>query len=186
LLPFFVVDARLAETLMGKSTVTAASLNINPILIPAHPVTTVLGAQVYVLRRPGFAVGIGGEFVHLHIVNQPVDATTGLPLGTAIERHFSSASPQLTFNFGRKRGWSYLSVGEAPISFDTYFVGNTPDGLRPVTLNYGGGGRWFSTKHVAYSVDLHFYATKPATPTLIVGQRARQTVIFFSMGISIR
>jgi hypothetical protein len=189
-LPAVVVDVRVALPRFGQSTLTAATLVADPAIdphdLPTLALAPVIGVQTYPLRTGGFALGIGGEFITGHVTNQPTDATTGKAVGTAIERQFSSASVQVSFNFGHRLGWSYLSAGMGPVTFDTYLTGTKPDGLHPATLNYGGGGRWFSSKHVAFSIDLRLYATKPAPATLLVGERLRQTLMVLSAGISIK
>lgn len=189
-LPVVVVDVRAALPRFGQSKVTAATLiadpAIDPLDLPTVAVAPVVGVQFYPLRTDGFALGIGGEYLMSHVTNQPIDATTNKPMGTAIERQFRSASVQISFNFGHRLGWSYLSAGMGPLTYDTYLTGGTPDGLHPATLNYGGGARWFTSKHVALSLDLRFYATKPANPTLVVGERQRQRLMVLSAGISIK
>ena len=61
-----------------------------------------------------------------------------------------------------------------------------PDGLRPMTINFGFGARWFNNEHVAFCLDLRFYQTQPAVPTLVVGDRVRQSLMVFSVGISLK
>jgi hypothetical protein len=184
-LPVFVFDARGAFARLGKSETTAGSFAVAADQLASRSIGLAGGLHVYPIRTHGFAIGIGGELFWTGAVSQPADAN-GAPIGTPIRRRLQSLSGQLSFNFGRREGWSYLSGGLGPVSFDTYADGKTPDGERPVTLNYGAGARWFNLDHLAFSVDLRFYATKPANPTLIVGERKRQTVMVVSAGISIK
>jgi hypothetical protein len=55
-----------------------------------------------------------------------------------------------------------------------------------MTLNYGGGGRWFTRPRLAFTFDVRFYATRPAEPTLVVGARGKQTVMVITVGVSVR
>jgi hypothetical protein len=89
-------------------------------------------------------------------------------------------------NFGHKLGWSYLTLGYGPTTFESYLTALTPDGLSAATLNYGAGARWFNFDHMAFTVDMRFYATNPALATLNTAARSRQKVFVMSAGISIK
>ena len=75
----------------------------------------------------------------------------------------TTVAGQVSFNFGSRDGWSYLTAG----------YGNTrtrsqvsSDVLGPIvhsvvvitrhspTINYGGGARWFIREHMAVGFDL--------------------------------
>lgn len=184
-LPPIVLDLRGAFGKLGKSETTAANFAVAPEELPARGIGLVGGLHVYPIRTGRFALGLGGELLVARATRQPEDID-GAPIGRPIHRRFESLSGQISFNFGHRNGWSYLSGGMGPLNFDTYFEDEVPDGLRPLTLNYGGGARWFNLDHLAFSVDMRLYATKPANPTLIVGGRTRQTVMVISAGISIK
>jgi hypothetical protein len=80
-------------------------------------------------------------------------------------------TPQLSFNFGSSRGWSYLSAGVGQITARTttseFAAGSgestsrTPVRTRETaalqTINFGGGARWFNTDHLAFSFDVRFH-----------------------------
>jgi len=184
-IPIFVFDARGAYGQLKQSESTAASFGADPTALPSRGMGLVGGLHVYPLRHNHFAFGIGGELLLMRASRQENDAK-GMPVGKAIRRRLESLSGQISFNFGHRNGWSYLSGGIGPLNFDTYFDGDIPDGLRRPTLNYGAGARWFNSEHLAFSVDMRFYATSPANPTLIVGERERQTVLLLSAGIAIK
>jgi hypothetical protein len=184
-IPPFVVDARVAIPLLKEDPVTAADLGINTAQLANRGLGITGGANFYPLRRGGFALGLGGELLFAGASHQDTDLN-GQPIGTKINRRFQNASFQMSLNFGKRNGWSYLTFGMGPVAFDTYFEGTEPDGLRQKTLNYGGGARWFNYEHVAFSLDLRIYATVPANPTLIVGGRQRTNVLVLSAGVSIK
>ena len=80
---------------------------------------------------------------------------------------FAAISPQVSFNFGARDGWSYISGG---IGWSTFTAERQDEPLpdpesRIKTINYGGGARWFAKKHLAVSMDLRFYAVNPQLPT---------------------
>jgi hypothetical protein len=186
-LPPFVIDVRGGIATLKQSTTTAASLSALTSLeiaaedLPAHGRGLSGGVQFYPVRLQGFAIGIGGELLLVRASQQQKDAA-GMPTGLEVERRLQSVSGQLTLNFGHRDGWSYLTAGMGQVAFDTYLKDDVPDSLRPMTINFGGGARWFNLDHVA----LRFYQTTPALATAVVGARDRQGVMVFSAGISIR
>lgn len=184
-IPVFVFDARGAYGMLKESESTAKTFGAAPEALPRRGIGLVGGLHLYPLRRGQFAFGVGGELLLIRAQRQEKDAQ-GMPVGIAIRRRFESLSGQISLNFGHRNGWSYLSAGMGPLNFDTYLDGDVPDGLRTPTLNYGAGARWFNSDHAAFSVDMRFYATSPANPTLIVGERERQTILVLSAGIAIK
>jgi len=184
-IPPFVIDARVAIPFLKQDPVTAQDIGITTDQLANRGLGVTGGAQFYVLRRGGFALGLGGELLLAGASFQD-SLPDGTPVGTKINRRFQSTSVQLSLNFGKRNGWSYLTFGMGPVAFDTYLEGTTPDGLRARTLNYGGGARWFNYEHVAFSLDLRIYATVPANATLLVGGRERTNVLILSAGVSIK
>lgn len=184
-IPPFVVDAQVAFPLLKQNTLTATTLDTTPDNLPSHGFGFRWGAHFYPIRTGGFALGGGAELLLTKASHQETDEL-GKPIGLKIDRRFQGFSGQLTLNFGKKEGWSYITAGMGPLAFDTYVSGNEPDGLHSTTLNYGFGARWFNFDHLAFSLDMRFYATKPANATNIVGARERQTVLVLSAGVSIK
>ena len=185
-IPLMVFDAHAAFVSLGHDALTAASLGATSEDLAGHGLGLLAGLHVYPLRGANVALGVGGELVLVRAAHQAQDQTTGLPIGPEIDRRFQSLSGQVSLNFGHQRGWSYISGGTGPVAFDTYPKGSIPDSLRTMTVNYGGGARWFNTKHLAFSLDLRFYLTKAAPPTLIVAERAKTKLLVISAGISMK
>src|SRR5713226_8017431 len=148
-IPPLVIDAHIAIPMLKQSAQTAASLGITAENLAGRGLGVVGGLHVYPVRRGGFALGLGGELLVASAKHQNKDAT-GNPIGTEVDRRFQSFSGQISLNFGKREGWSYLSAGLGPVAFDTYRAATMPDGLRPSTLNYGGVARWFTSDHVAF------------------------------------
>lgn len=184
-LPVFAVDARGAFVLLKQDPVTASTLGITVGDLATRGLGIVAGAHVYPLRGQKMALGIGGELFLARGVKQNLDAED-LPLGPEVRRQVQSISAQISLNFGHRRGWSYLTVGMGPLSFDTYLAGTLPDGARTMTQNFGFGARWFTRPHVAFTVDMRFYLTQPANPTDVVGGRERHALTVMSAGISLK
>src|SRR5205814_4079629 len=121
-----------------------------------------LGVHLYLVRWRAITFGIGGELMTARAHSS--SAGVGLP---AVTERFTSIAPQLSFNFGGPRGWSYLSGGIGPSTWSIVPDGSQPlaiDDERLKTINYGGGGRWFAKAHLAFTFDVRFYAIHPGTP----------------------
>jgi hypothetical protein len=150
-------------------------------------------AHVYLLKVKVITFGIGAEFAASRARKTPepgaVSTTTGKLLRPSEER-FSTFSPQLSLNFGNGHGWSYLSGGIGVANWAVVPEGQEgfpadSESLR--TLNYGGGARWFAKSHLAFSLDVRFYAIDPGTP-FIANQLGspRTTLMIIGAGISLK
>jgi hypothetical protein len=184
-LPTAVLDLRGAFVRMKADPVTAQTLGIDAQDLATHAFGLVSGVHVYPLRGRNMALGVGAELFLTRAKKHRLDDDK-VPIGPEVRRQVQSLSGQISLNFGHRQGWSYLTAGIGPLSFDTYRAGTLPDGLRTMTQNFGFGARWFTTRHVAFMLDLRFYLTQPADATLVVGGRERQTLTVMSAGISLK
>lgn len=184
-IPLFVVDARGAFARLGQDATTATGLGATALELPASGIGAAAGAHAYVWRGQTMALGFGGEAIFAR-ASRELLGTDGKATGKSINRRLRALSGNLSLNFGRRAGWSYLTAGIGPTSFESYYAGTTPDGLRPASLNFGGGARWFNWEHLAFTADLRFYQTKPALATPNTAPRVRKNLIVFSGGIAIK
>jgi hypothetical protein len=141
----------------------------------------------YPVKWRALTFGIGGEVTANRASQTPAEGTVGV---RASQEKFLSAAPQISFNFGSGRGWSYLSGGLGvsqwsliPDGRDEPFPSDT-EGLK--TLNYGGGARWFAKPHLAFSFDFRFYAISAGSPYLGHPGSPRTTLIIIGAGISVK
>ena len=89
--------------------------------------------------------------------------------------------PQVSINFGRKLGWSYLSagLGVSKVTSRADAVGSTPAIEVPdawnSALNFGGGARWFMKPHLGAGFDVRFVklGSRSATATLPAAKRTQ-------------
>ncbi len=146
------------------------------------------GVHFYPFRLKKVTFGFGGEFL-IGGGSRTVDPTSPTdPPSPVVRRHFSALAPQLSFNFGHRNGWSYISGG---IGRSKLYVDREDDPVSDApgrqTINYGAGARWFINHHLAFSVDIRWYAVspQPATPAGGVAQ-PRTTVMVLSGGIGLR
>jgi hypothetical protein len=184
-IPIAVVDARGVLARFGQDKTTSDGLSLLLTDLPASGLGVAGGAHVYVWRGKTMAFGVGGEAI-LARGKHTLLNSDGKETGTVIDRRLRGVSGQLSLNFGHRDGWSYLTAGIGPTSFETYLAATVPDGLRPMSLNFGGGARWFNWDHLAFTADLRFYQTKPALATPNTAARVRKNLVVFSGGIAIK
>ncbi len=187
-LPIFAIDLRGFYSGLGQDPTTAADLGVSPYDLPARGLGAVAGLNVYPLRGRTMALGVGVEWMIARGRSQKVDDVTGEPIGLPIEQRLRSLSPQVSLNFGHREGWSYLTAGMGPLSFET-FQGELPPAEPPpqqATINMGGGARWFATTHVAFTFDARFYLTRPEEASDLYPGRDRTRLFVLSAGVAFK
>jgi hypothetical protein len=184
----FAFDLRGFYAGLKQDPVTAAGLGVQPTDLPSRGLGGVAGVHIYPIHTKGFALGIGAEGILARGRRQAHDETTGDPVGLPITQKLMGLSPQISFNFGHRQGWSYLSAGMGPLSFASYQRDTAPDDPAPRkrTINMGAGARWFNTAHLAFCFDMRFYLTRPEDPTITYPGRQRSRLLVLSAGISIK
>jgi hypothetical protein len=184
-LPWFVIDLRGGFASLGSDTTTSAALGVASDDMPSRAKTIIAGAHVFLFRRGGFKLGVGAEAIRGVTSNQRQDAA-GEGTGPIIRRRLEGLSGQLSLNFGKGKGWSYITAGGGPMKFESYLDDAKPTRAGTTTLNYGGGARWFARGHLAFTVDLRFYLTRPAPAEFDAPPRVRKRVTLLSAGISFK
>ena len=180
----FVVDLRGTFPNFPTTVPLANSRGVGSPDLPGLGLGIDVGAHLYLVRWRMITFGIGGELMAARAHSTP--ATAG---GQAITERYTSIAQQLSFNFGGKRGWSYLSGGIGPSTWSVVPDGSAPlavDEERLKTINYGGGARWFAKEHLAFTFDVRFYAINPGTPQLGFPASPRTTLLVIGAGVSIR
>lgn len=151
-----------------------------------------VGGHVYTLTIGAARVGLGLNLVRVRgtastVPTAPVAGSqtraTVAPVFPDIESTFTTVAPQVSFNFGTADGWSYLSAGVGRGSIETQSIAPAGTNQAPtvpatrnsggvMSINYGGGARWFLRRHVAVGFDVRFHRLSaggnetagPATP----------------------
>jgi hypothetical protein len=178
----FVVDLRAAIPSFPSNVQLATSRGVGSGDLPGAGLGIDVGAHLYLVRWRAITFGIGGELLTARARSSPPD-------GQAITERYTSVAPQLSFNFGSAKGWSYLSGGIGPSVWSIVPNGSQPmaaDKERLKTINYGGGARWFSKKHLAFTFDVRFYAINPGTPTFGFPGAPRTRLLVIGAGVSVR
>jgi hypothetical protein len=144
--------------------------------VPARGFGVDVGAHVYVFNVGPARVGLGANLVMVRGTASPPAPTVEDGGSTAVQRLTVSMriiAPQLSFNFGSRDGWSYLSagLGAGRVNAEATDVlpGRHESGLLR-SVNYGGGARWFLTPRLAFGFDLraHQIAAGADTPKVSV------------------
>jgi hypothetical protein len=182
----FAADVRVALPRFPHDEAIATTLGVTDENLPGRGLGLSFGAHVYPFRGK-VALGLGAE-VLMTRASKTLAGDEGAPDGPTVKGRFNAFSPQISLNFGGRRGWSYVSGGIGWGTFteevETSPV-TSPDG-RIRTLNYGGGARWFAKEHLAFTFDFRFHrfdaqeasTGRPAYP------KGRMTII--SAGISVK
>lgn len=151
-----------------------------------------VGVHVYPVRWKTVTFGIGTGLVASRGSGLPsAEAAAAAALDPEavadVETHFRALAPQISFNFGRRKGYSYISGGIAQSNYYTTAggapVANGPD-VRIKTINYGAGARWFWNDHLAFCLDFRLYAINPTQAVGELEGTPRQTRLVISSGLS--
>ncbi|MGB2715854.1 MAG: hypothetical protein WBC51_16855 [Vicinamibacterales bacterium] len=183
----YVVDARITLARFKEDPGIAAAIGVRPVNLPTRGLGFVVGAHLYPLRGKRVALGLGAEFLAARDHRTLPTADAAEEEGPTVETQLSSFAPQLSLNFGKRDGWSYISGGIGSATFTAERTDEPlGEGSRARTINYGGGARWFTNKHLAVSVDLRFYsvAAQPGSTTRPAFPKSKMMVI--SGGIAFR
>jgi hypothetical protein len=183
----YALDARGTLARFKGSAAVADPLGVAADDLPTRGLGLAVGAHWYPLRRGRVTFGLGGELLMARD-HRTGEATTAVPEPPTITTRLSLMSPQLSLNFGKRDGWSYLSggLGLARLTSEPDGAPFTADASRVRTTHYGGGARWFTGPHLAFTFDLRFYTinaqaasgTRPAYP--------RTKLMVISVGASFR
>jgi hypothetical protein len=186
----FVVDLRGTFGRHKAEPSVATALGVPSANLPTRTLGLLAAAHVYPLRSRRISLGIGGNVVFARgsktlddefVVEPPLEAAR-------VRRHFSTISPEISLNFGHRNGWSYISGGmlgrsKLYVAREDEPVSNPPSRK---TINYGGGARWFTSDHIALSVDFRWYSMgEQAAQAGLVAQPGT-TLLLLSGGIAIK
>jgi hypothetical protein len=190
----FAIDVRGIFARYKVEPVIASALGVQPGNLPKRSWGLIGGVHFYPLRLGKITLGAGVTYVSARGKQQLETVATDGTVTTSPEtiRHFTSISPEISLNFGSRRGWSYVSGGMFGQSQLYVERADAPASNVPKrgTINYGGGARWFAREHLAFSVDARWYslkeAEKPDVLFLPASVQPATTVFVIAAGISIK
>ena len=187
----FAIDVRGAFGRHKAEPSVATELGVTATNLPTRTLGLVGGAQVYPLRSRRITLGLGGNVVMTRgsrsVTLQTDDAAEPVT-GPIVRRRFFTISPEISLNFGHRNGWSYISGGMFGQS--KLYLERTDDQVRTPpyrsTVNYGGGARWFTSEHLAFSVDFRWYSVAEQAASAGFIAQPRTTLLILSGGISFK
>jgi hypothetical protein len=186
-IPRFVLDARGSLARFKQDSALSTALQVDLENLPTMGLGVTLGGQLYVLRSRKITIGIGAEMLVARD-SRSLDVDEGETPAPTVTTKTSGFAPQISLNFGRDEGWSYLSAGLGSARMtserDDQTVTGSPSRTR--MLNYGGGARWFNTPHLAFTFDLRFYAISPREATTTVPAYPRAKFMVISGGVAFK
>ena len=183
----YVVDVRGALARFKEDPNVAATLDVSEENLPTRGLGLATGAHWYPLRQGKITFGLGGELLFARD-SRTIDATDTTPEGPTVRTRLTAIAPQISFNFGHRDGWSYISggLGWARLTSVRTDAADVDGAGRTQTINYGGGARWFTSPRRAFTFDLRFYAISPREATATVPSYPRQRIMVISAGMSFR
>ena len=182
----YVIDLQGSLVPFSRNVELAENRELNPPDTPGAGAGYQVGAHVYPFRWHIITFGIGASF-HSSLADQRPGERSPNPDGPTLRKRFTAVAPQLSFNFGGRDGWSYLSGGIMPARLSLFPLNTeSPEQKTSGTLNYGGGVRWFINDRVAFSIDLRLYAISPIEQVGDTPGSPRMTQMTLNVGASFR
>lgn len=182
----YVFDVRGALVPFARNEALAEHRGLPHLDTPGRGFGYDVGGHVYVFRVWHVTIGLGASY-HASRADQSPGERSANPMGPTLRKRFSASSSQLSFNFGHRNGWSYLSGGLGSSRLSLFPLdADEPPQRSANTLNYGGGMRWFLNAHLAFTVDVRLFAISPLAPLGDAPRSPRMTQVAFNAGASFR
>jgi hypothetical protein len=187
----FVVDARGSLARFKSDVAVSGGLEVDATTLPTRGLGIGIGAHWYPIRLRRITFGVGVEYARAGdsrtttVTDEDTDIETE---GPTLTTRFTSFSPQLSFNFGRDEGWSYISGGMGTARITTERADSPLEATagRTRAINYGGGARWFNSPRLAFTFDVRFYAISPREEAPAVPGYPRAKFMVLSAGVAFR
>ena len=126
-------------------------------LVPSRGFGLDVGGHIYLFTFGPSRVGVGANLVVIRsTATEPASGEGDLP-EERLSLNMRTVAPQVSFNFGSRDGWSYLSAGLGIGSISTRVEGVTTserNSGQVRAINFGGGARWFLSDRVAFGFDV--------------------------------
>src|SRR5688572_16320076 len=196
-LPWFVIDAHAATVGLPQTEGWVPEVPDDTEL-PGRSWGLSTGATVYPLRLGLITFGAGASVIIGKGSGESLTITEGTGSGAttrvtpAVHTGITSVVPQVSINFGRKQGWSYLSagLGISRVTSRADAAGSAPAVEIPEAwnsaLNFGGGARWFMKPRLGAGFDVRFVKLGSRSATDLLPAAKRTQVWNISAGISIQ
>jgi len=198
-LPLFAVDVHAATVGLPQAEGWVPVVSADTEL-PGRNWGISAGATVYPFRLGRMTIGFGASLItgRGSGSGESLTITTGTgedvkPAATpVVHTGVTSLAPQVSINFGRKLGWSYMSagIGRTRVTSRADAFGTAPAIIVPdawnQALNFGGGARWFMKPRLGAGFDVRFVKLSSRSPTDTLPSAKRTQMWNISAGISIQ
>jgi hypothetical protein len=182
----FVIDLHVVLPSFPDNPQLAESRGMLVSELPGRALGIYAAAHYYPFKWKAVTFGIGADLTLTRAHQGGTVDSTGATVTRATTEQFAYGSGQLSFNFGKGDGWSYISGGYGAGQWSL-----VPDGTSPTDIdveiqpiaNYGAGARWFIKRHLAFSFDVRIYAIVPKSS--LPGYPAPPRTNLFSAGAGI-
>lgn len=180
----YVVDVRAVSSGVPSGIVSFPTLAAD-VPIPTRGFGFDVGAHVYTGRIGPARIGFGANL--LNVRTEKVTPTTAPSTASSNSTASSSMqaappgvhvdmrtlAPQVSFNFGTSDGWSYLSSGAGFTKATARTIGDVELSRSSgwlLTINAGGGARWFLSRRIAFGFDarLHRVGSSDTMPAAML------------------
>ncbi|BCS35316.1 hypothetical protein TBR22_A45430 [Luteitalea sp. TBR-22] len=183
----FVLDVRGGFSSVGRSEELAAPRGLQVAELPKRVLGLDVGAHVYPVRGK-VTLGIGASLLMMGGTQSPADPVDGATAtGNRGEFRVRGIVPQVSLNFGSHRGWSYLGGG---LGLSQLKAGNPDTDLsyspQLLTINVGGGARWFVSEHVAFTFDGRYYRLGSSEPSADYVGNPATSLFVLSVGLGFK
>lgn len=183
---WYVMDVYGSVVPFGQNVGLAASRGFATAPLPGLGLGLTGGAHIFPIRFGVITIGVGATW-HTAFGDKRPGETDPDPEGPTLRTRFAAIAPQLSLNFGGQDGWSYVSAGPGTSRLSLFALdGDEPTQRRAGTFNYGGGARWFTSDHIAFSLDLRFYNAGPLAATATEPTSPRSTIMVINIGASFK
>ncbi len=204
----FVVDVRGAVAAMPQDAAVFPAVPIGTSM-PSLGTGIEIAAHVYPIRLGPMRLGIGASALRIRGAASPATPDSGststsstasaVATGPDVDATFTTLAPQLSLNFGSAQGWSYVSagVGRAHLKTGTSAFGGGQSGVAATlaqsldsgtrtSINVGGGARWFTKAHLAFSFDVRLHLVSASAAERAAPAAPRMTLFVASAGVGLR
>jgi hypothetical protein len=197
-LPWFTVDLHAATVGLPQAEGWVPAVVADSEL-PGRSWGVAGGATVYPFRLKLITLGFGASLLkaggssEVLTIKSGSGATATTRVTQAVHTGVTSLAPQVSINFGRRLGWSYLSagLGRTRVTSRSDALNATPPGIVVPeawnqALNFGGGARWFMKPRLGAGFDVRFIQLGSRSPTNVLPSARRTRLWNISAGISIQ
>ncbi len=191
-IPRFVADVRAATVGLPTAPGWTPRVPVNA-EVPSRALGVEAGAHVRLVGLGPIMLGAGLALVAAR-GSTAAQAAVGAPTAPPeVSTRLTSLAPQVSLNFGRRLGWSYVSLGFGWAKVSSEASAPAAPGV-PATLeqdwsgapNFGAGARWFVNDHVGVGFDLRWHQLATVGATASRPGAPRDTLFVLGAGISLQ